>query len=454
VQKASKTFMTTPTPKPECYFVERSSFSGIAYAPPSKSHTLRAILLASLAEGISYIEAPLLSSDSMAMMRACELLGAKISLHKESNTLEISGIALSHKNPLSHALDVIQAENSGIILRFLAAIAALSPSNPIVITGDASIRSQRPIAPLLSALRQLGASAISTKGDGFAPLIIQGPWRGGIASLCGNDSQPISALLIAAALAPCDSTTLQVENPGELPWIGVTLRWLDFLGLHYKHNKDFTYYHIPGKQKINAFRYRVPGDQSSAAFPIAAAVITGSPLLMKNFDVTDSQGDKEAIFYLQRMGAPLLFDSANQQILVEKSPKCNLKGNEIDLSLCIDALPILSVVAAFASGKTLLKNGAVAKEKECNRIACMAEELTKLGATVAVQEDGLEILGGRESLRSAKVLSHQDHRVAMALATAGFALSGITTIHGTECVAKTFPTFAEEMAKLGGKIRR
>ncbi|MCE5316679.1 MAG: 3-phosphoshikimate 1-carboxyvinyltransferase [Parachlamydia sp.] len=420
--------------------VTRSSLQGTITVPSSKSHTLRAILFAALASGKSVISHPLISNDAEAMMRAVELLGAKIVI-LPSGSLEIEG--LSGKIPAAE--DVISAGNSGIVLRFISALAALSP-HYTVITGDASIRHQRPIQPLLNALTQLGAFAVSTKDDGFAPVIIRGPMTNDRAILSGHDSQPVSALLIAAAFRN-RPTELIVGHPGEIPWIMLTLEWLDRLGIRYRC-EQFERYQIEGNSEIAGFEYSVPGDFSTAAFPIVAALATNSELTLDNMDMQDSQGDKEFIFALQQMGARIEIDESAKTITVK--PGSRLQGIEVDINDFIDAIPAMAVAGCLAEGETRLFNAAVARQKECDRLHSMTVELKKMGAAIEEFPDSLVIRQSR--LKGAKLSSHHDHRTAMALVVASLGATGESTIEDAACIAKTWPDFTKEMTKLGAAI--
>ena len=194
---------------------------------------------------------------------------------------------------------MIHANNSGIVARFITAVAALG-NQPIVLTGDLSIRTRRSLQPLLDALNGLGASAYSTKGDGYAPVVIQGPLKGGKVLVDGSDSQPISALLIAASLAK-GGTEIEVINVGERPWIALTLDWLQRLGMSISH-EDYTHYSIQGSQKFASFHYAVPGDFSSSAFPVAAALILSSKITCTNLDRSDLQGDQVFFHWIEKNG--------------------------------------------------------------------------------------------------------------------------------------------------------
>lgn len=422
------------------YSIKAGGLTGEIIVPPSKSQTLRAILFGALAKGKTKVYDYLLSPDTDAMIEACRSLGAMI--QRTPTCLEIEGL----NGQIEKAEDVIQAGNSGIVLRFMAAVAALA-SHPIVITGDYSIRHQRPMQSLLNGLTQLKVSAISTRGDGYAPVIIQGPWKGGTAYLAGEDSQPISALLIASIFSQTP-TELHVINPGEKPWVGLTLDWLNRLGVTYKQ-EHFTHYWIQGNEKIQGFEYPVPGDFSSAAFPLAAALITRSEITLKNLDFQDLQGDKQLLEVFRAMGAIITVDEINKSLHVK--PGEILKGVEVDMNDLIDAVPILTVVACFATGQTRLTNAAIARQKECDRLFAITKELRKMGAAIIEQEDGLLIQPAK--LKGADVDSHHDHRIAMSLAVAGLAAEGNTTVQATDCVSKTFSSFVHDFKGLGALIQ-
>ena len=422
------------------YRVKKATLKGEILIPPSKSNSLRAILFGSLGKGKSVVHNLLPSPDTEAMIKACRLFGATIQCFDQK--IEIEGV----NGKIEAAEDVIDAGNSGIVLRFCSAVGALS-KNPVVVTGDTSIRHQRPMKELLQGLLQLGVSAVSMRSDGYAPVIIQGPLTKGKATIDGEDSQPVSALLIAAAFAE-GPFELLVKNPGEKPWVALTLDWFDRLGISYK-NQDFERYQILGNSRYEGFEYTVAGDFSSAAFPLAAALVTGSEITLKNIDMSDSQGDKALVAVFQKMGAQIEIDEKNKQLYVKKSP--NLTGIKIDINNFIDAVTILAVVACFAEGETQLYNGAVARQKECNRLFSITSELKKMGADIQETENGLCIR--KSPLKGTSVNSYRDHRMAMSLAVAALGAEGETAISPVDCVSKTFPTFMQDFQTLGADIR-
>ncbi len=410
-----------------------STLQGEIVPPPSKSQTLRALLFAALSSGESLIENVLESPDVLAMKRGLTLFGA----HFEGrDRLIVKGVGGTLKTPDQ----VIDVGNSGITLRFLMGLAALQ-SEGAVFTGDSSIRSQRSVQPLLEGLNQLGATAFSTRGNGLAPVVVKGPLFKGEALIDGKDSQPVSSLLIAQSLSPKPSV-LNVINPGEKPWVDLTIHWLEKLGVLVER-EGYERYFLKGGAQFKGFHYKVPADLSSFAFPLAAAIITGSSLTIKGLDLTDPQGDKKILKLLKQMGAQI--EESDSEVKVLEGGV--LKGVEVDINDCIDALPILSVVATFAEGRTRFYGASVARGKECNRVAVICEELSKMGASIVEEEDGVAISGGK--LLGASVSSHADHRMAMSLAVAGLGAKGVTLIDEINCIDKTYPGFVEAFQKLG-----
>jgi 3-phosphoshikimate 1-carboxyvinyltransferase len=391
-----------------------------------------------MAHGKSYIRNPLCSPDTDVMIDACRYLGARVNAFPAY--LEVEGVG----GILRPAEDVLYVGNSGIAFRFLAAIAALLPSYT-VLTGDPSIRHRRLIMPLLQGLEQLGALAVSARGDGYAPILIRGPMRAGHASLSGEDSQPVSALLIACSFLP-EQTTLCVSQPGEKPWIDLTLCWLKKLGLGVECD-NYTRYTIQGRGSYQGFDCSIPGDMSSAAYAIAAALITQSELTLHNIDLA-AGGDSQFLAILQEMGASFSIDAENKSIRVQRCDA--LKGMTVDLNDCIDMITLLPVIACFAKEKTRIVNAQIARAKESDRIACIAKELKKMGACLEEHEDGLLI--SPSQLTGASVESHSDHRLSLSLSVAALAAQGSTQIAGAACIAKTYPAFQADFNAIGATI--
>jgi 3-phosphoshikimate 1-carboxyvinyltransferase len=416
--------------------VERSRLAGTAEVPGSKSHTVRAVFFASLAEGTSLISAPLESRDTLAAAATCRAFGAKIRPNTRHWAIEGTG---GFVRPLADPIDV---QNSGTTLRVALAVAALG-TDWTVLTGDEQIR-RRPAGPLLGALNNLGATAFSTRGDGAAPLAVRGPMAGGITDIECPTSQYLTALLMACPLARGD-TEIRVGVLNERPYVGLTLSWLDRLGVEYCH-KHLKHFHIRGGQSYHAFERRIPADFSSATFLLAAAAVTGCQLELVGLDMSDPQGDKAVVGMFEAMGCEV---AVEEESLTIKGGA--LKGIEIDLNNTPDALPALAVAGAFAEGETRLVNVPQARLKEVDRIAAMREELAKLRIEAEEIEDGLIVKGGAP--QGAVVDSRGDHRIAMALAVAGLAAEGTTVVERAEAIDVTFPDFVELMQGLGAEIR-
>jgi len=421
--------------------IEPSQLQGSLNIPSSKSHTMRAILFAALAKGISRVEQFLPSPDTVSMVQALRMFGAKI--HSESFDLVIQGF----NGTPQIADDIIQCGNSGQVLRFIGALAGLCPQYT-VLTGDHSIRRNRPVQPLLDGLTQLGATAFSSRGDGYAPIIVKGALTKNKAVIDGQDSQPVSGLLIAAAFArhPIEITVVQ---PGEKPWIDLTLDWFRRMKIPCLA-KNHMLYQLEGSTEIEAFTYRVPGDFSSAAYPIAAALITSSAITLHNIDMNDIQGDKAIISVLEKMGARFEIDRMARTLKVEKNQY--LKGITIDINDYIDALPILAVLGCFAEGRTQIVNGSIARKKESDRIAAITRELKKMNAQIEERPDGLIIY--RSTLHGAELDTFDDHRIALSLSTAALAAQSPSVIRNIDCSAKSYSSFYEDLRMLGAKIQR
>jgi len=414
---------------------------GTVEVPPNKSHSFRALIMASLAEGSSRITAPAVSSDWMRGTEAMEMFGVRVS-PRAGNVWEVAGVG----GKLSTPDDVINCGNSGIILRFFTALAACCDGYT-VLTGDESIRHIRPCGALIDALNSLGAWAVSTKGDGHAPVVVRGPLAGGAAEIDGADSQPVSALLIAGALgsAPLELT---VRNPGEKPWVGVTLHWLARCGVEVV-NEDYARYVVPAAQRWGGFETAVPGDWSAAMYPIVAGLLCpDSEVRVAGVDPDDVQGDKAVLDVLREMGADVQLADG---VVVARSSK--LTGRVIDCNDFIDQFMLLAVVGACADGETVLTNAEICRHKECDRITQMHKALSAMGADVEERPDGLVIRSSR--LRGARFDSRADHRMVMTLALAAMvAEGGGSRISDVECVKKTFPSFVERMTAIGCDMQK
>jgi len=414
--------------------VEGSALRGGIEIPGSKSHTIRAVVIASLAEGESEIYNPLGSADTLACVESCQAFGAKIQL---GDVWYVEGVGGEVKTPEN----IIDVQNSGTTCRIAIGIASLAPGYT-VFTGDAQTR-KRPMQPLLDALNKLGAQAFSTRGNGYLPVVVKGRIRGGTTEVSGLTSQYLTSLLISTPLAEAD-TAIMVRDLHERPYVEMTMSWLNRQGILYRH-QGLEYFEIVGGQGYRAFKERIPGDFSSATFFLCAGSITEAEITLRGLDMKDSQGDKKVVDILKSMGANI--EVREGEIVVRGG---ELRGQELDLNDTPDALPALAVVGCCAKGTTIIRNVPQARIKETDRIAVMCQELSKMGARVEELPDGLII---RESkLRGSKLDGHGDHRVVMSLAIAGLVAEGATEISTAEAIKATFPNFIQLLESLGGRV--
>ena len=418
--------------------IDRSEIAGTIPAPPSKSYTHRAIAIASLSVE-SEIAYPLLSADTEATIAAARAIGADVTI--SDNRLLVRGVP----RPMvpDNVIDVL---NSGTTLRFFTAITSLAQGTS-VLTGDASIRT-RPNTPLLGALSDLGADVFSTKGDGTAPIVVQGPLVGGRTRISGSiSSQFISALLIACPLAEEDST---IEIEGELksrPYVDVTLEVLREAGIEIRESDPDSGFLIKGGQRFDLKRYTVPGDFSSSSYLLAAGALVGEHVTIRNL-YRSAQGDSAIIPILKEMGAEIAWDQEKGEVTITRS---DLHGVTVDVGKTPDLVPTLAVLGACASGEMRIVNASHVRYKETDRLHAMAVELTKMGVDITEKEDELHVRGG--GIHGATLHGWDDHRIVMALTVAGM-VAGDTEIDTAESVAVSYPGFFEEMGLLGMRAKK
>ncbi|MEN6426306.1 MAG: 3-phosphoshikimate 1-carboxyvinyltransferase [Phycisphaerales bacterium] len=416
----------------------RSRLKGTVSIPASKSHTIRAVAIASLATGESVIRNPLWSGDTEAAVLCYRAFGARIDT-RDDKAWKVTGLG-GKITPPRETIDVL---NSGTTLRVAMGSAALAePGATTTFTGDEQIQS-RPIAPLMQSLEELGAKCVSVKNNGKAPVRVSGGLRGGRTSIAAFTSQYLSSLLLCTPLAQAD-TDMEVTLLNEPGYVQMTLDWLDRQGIQYE-NDGLRRFRMRGGQSYRAYDLPVPADFSSATFFLCAAALFGDGVTLQGLDFSDSQPDKAVVDYLRAMGAEIVTGPAG--ITVKAS---TLKGVTIDMNATPDALPAMAVTATFAEGTTKLVNVPQARSKETDRIRCMAEELTKMGAKVEELPDGLVVHNSR--LKAAHLDGRSDHRIVMALSLAAMGLDEPCTIETAEAIKVTFPEFVGLMQTLGGNV--
>jgi 3-phosphoshikimate 1-carboxyvinyltransferase len=416
--------------------VNKSKTSGKVRIPGSKSHTIRSLFIASLAAGISEISNPLISNDALSAVLVCRALGADI--EKRENKFIVKGFG----GIPNTSEDVINVGNSNTTLSFGLSTAALC-RGCTVFTGDHQIR-RRPMGPLIKSLNDLGANVYSTRNTGVAPIIVTGDLTGGKTLLDAVSSQYLSSLLVNTPIAEKD-TEIELSRLNEVPYVEITLWWLDKQGIKYENN-NFKSFIVKGGQKYKPFSMSIPGDFSSATFFMVLAAISGGEFALENLDMSDPQGDKLVLSILESMGAKV---NVKENLITIKGD--NLTGREIDMNSIPDALPAMAVAACFAEGETRLINVPQARLKETDRIRVMFEELSKMGADIEELPDGLVIRHSK--LKGCRVGGHFDHRIVMALAVAGLNIDGETIIDTAEAADVTFPEFVDLIISCGGNIK-
>ncbi len=417
---------------------QKSRLSGEVTIPGSKSHTIRAVAIASLAEGNSIIRKPLASSDTQSAVACYRALGAVIDTSDPARW-KVTGTDGQPTAPKK----VVDVGNSGTTLRIAMGSAALTqPKQTTKLTGDEQIQS-RPVGPLMDALNELGAKCKSVKNNGKAPVSITGQLTGGKTSIEASTSQYLSSLLLCTPLAAEDSE-IEVTLLNEPGYVQMTLDWLDKQGIDYQ-NDNMKHFNIKGGQSYKDFDATIPADFSSATFFLCAAALCADEVTLLGLDFSDSQPDKAVVDYLKAMGADIEIKA--DSVIIKAAP---LKGAEIDMNATPDALPAMAVTAAFAEGQSRLVNAPQARSKETDRINAMACELKKLSANIEELPDGLIISGG--NLNPAELHGWADHRIVMALSLAGLMLDGRCVIDTAEVMSVTFPDYAELMKSIGANI--
>ena len=407
--------------------------SGKIIIPSSKSQTIRALLISVFSRGVSYIKHPLISDDTESCINAVKAMGADVNILENGDITVDATYAFSDMDELS-----IDAGNSGTT-EYLSLPMLSSLGIQVNIDGDEMLR-KRPLKPLLDALESLGAETEST--EGFPPASIRGPLDGGECTIECKTSQYLSGLLLGAPLAIGDSH-IKCSVLFEKPYVKMTLKWLDDQGIKYRISDDLEEVWVKGGQSYKPLDTYIEGDFSSASFFFVAAAIHGTEVTVEGLDKNSTQGDKEILNILEKMGCSIKW---NGMAVTVKGPE-KLKGGVFDLNAIPDTLPALSVAAAFAEGDTILGNVEQARIKETDRIKVMRENLNELGVEADERRDAL-IIHGNGSVKGGKAKGYGDHRVIMALAILGTRTEEKTEIDDVSAASVTFPTFFDLLEKL------
>lgn len=418
-----------------------SGLRGEIYPPPDKSISHRALIFSCLSRGRSVIRNFLRAGDTMSTLGAFRALGAEI---RDDGDVVVEGRGLyGLKEPPS----VIDCGNSGTTMRLLSGVLSGSPFFS-VLTGDESLR-RRPMKRVIDPLRQMGAEIMARRGDSYPPIAVRGGRLRPIRyEMPVASAQVKSALLLAGLYA--DGIT-EVREP--LKSRDHTERMLPQYGARVE--VDGLSVRIKGGTELRGIEAEVPGDFSSAAFFIAAALIAkDSDITVRAVGVNPTRtGFMEVV---RAMGAaPEVLEArtvAGEPVADIRSRTSELRAVEIGgeaVPSLIDEFPVLCVLASQAEGVTTIRGAGELRVKESDRIRAMAEGLRRMGAEVQEHEDGLSIRG-KAGLKGAEIESHGDHRIAMAFSIAALAARGKTTIHGAEAADISFPGFFHTLRRLAG----
>ena len=413
--------------------IKPHKLSGDVIIPPSKSLSHRAIIAASLACGTSVISNVMYSKDIIATINAMRGCGAKIVEHESS--LEITGCRVRRVQ------NVIDANESGSTIRFMIPI-ALTCDEEITFVGKNNLV-KRPLDPFFEIFDLQNIKY--ERGCDYLPLKVYNGLKSGIFNVRGDiSSQFITGLLYALPLLDGDSVihiTTKLESKG---YIDLTLDMLKNFGIVIE-NKNYEDFIIKGNQEYKPFNYTIEGDFSQSAFFLVADML-GADITLHAMNNKSHQGDKKIIDDIIDFGGSIIFDGDKLKAIPKK-----LKGATVDFSQSPDLGPALSVLASVCPAKSEFINASRLRIKECDRITCMKEELNKLGCDVYEFPDSMNF-NGVKKFKGGVVDSHNDHRVAMALAMASLNCDGDIKILNAECVSKSYPNFWEVFESLNGEV--
>lgn len=404
---------------------------GTLTPPCSKSYAQRALAAALLASGRTTLRGIELCKDTRSAIAAIEALGAKVEII-DDNTLAIEG-------GLSPQTKRLNVGESGLAARLFTPIAALNDSS-ITVEGEGTLR-HRPMSMMIEPLKSLGVEV--RDGGGHLPIEVRGPMRGGRVTVDGSmSSQFITGLLLALPMAQED-TTVSVRGAVSTPYIDMTLATIKRFGGEVMYNEgDYTEFFIEGNQSYTAVDYTIESDWSAAAIIMVAAAIAGE-VTVRNISTLSLQADTAICRALERAGASIIIES--DSITVAQRP---LSAFSFDATHCPDLFPALVALAAAAEGMTTIYGIERLRGKESDRGEVLTEEYRKLGIDIELDydENVMRIVGGEP--RWAEVDSHDDHRIAMSLAVTSLRMEHPLEIGNSECVAKSYPSFFEDLEML------
>lgn len=411
-----------------------SAARGTIRIPPSKSSTARALLLGAMSEGRTTVRNPLDSDDTRYMLEAIRKIGYEV-----SGTF---GTAITIGERLSMSANDVEIDTgmAGTAMRFLTGFLSFTPGR-FILKGDERMHA-RPIGYLVDALRSCSAEIEYLGNEGFPPLQIRGKIaRGGFETSvdASTSSQFVSSMMMAATRLP-GGITLRIDSPVSRPYLDLTRDMLVTFGAHVEDLGADRVKVSAGRMRLDEFV--VEGDYSSASYWVAAAAATAGEVLLEGLSRTSVQGDAEFIDLLVRLGCSASWEGD----VLRFSGAQRLSGGTFDMNAMPDAVPTLAAIAPAASEAIEITNVANLEVKESDRIATIAEGLTRLGASCETRAGGLVIHPGWSDA-PAMIDSHDDHRIAMAFAIAGL-VRGNVSIEDEKVVSKSYPGFWRTLDEL------
>lgn len=404
-----------------------SKVSGVVKAPPSKSITQRAIAAALLCEGETTINNPSYCDDALAAMSIATGLGAIV--RPLTGELKITGSkGLKEKK--------LNCGESGLAVRMFAPVASLF-SEEITLTGSGSLKN-RPVNMIEEALRQFGVTCKSKCGH--VPISVHGPLKAGKGVINGSvSSQILTGLLMALPVLPDDSE-IEVVDLKSKPYIDMTVRVVKQFGVDID-KVSYNLFRIRGGQKFRPLVFDVESDWSGAAFLLTAGAVGGA-VTVKGLSMASSQSDKAIMTALDKAGATI--NIGDDSIEVAGG---NLKSFEFDATDSPDLFPPIAVLASYCRGVSAIRGVTRLIHKESNRCRAIVEEFAKLGIKIEIVDDFMLITGG--TVTGGDVMSHDDHRIAMALATMAIGATDKVNIRDSHCVSKSYPAFFDDLRQMG-----
>jgi len=398
--------------------------------------THRMVILGALAEGRTSIRRPLVCDDTLATLNAVNMLGAKTKAGEDEWIVEGGSTTAPD--------EAMYCGESGTTLRLMTAVCALA-DGCVTLTAGPSL-SRRPMGPLLDALSSLG---VDIHGEaGYPPITVcgKGEISGGETTLPGHvSSQFVSALLLVAPMMRSSLTIRVTTHLQSWPYVEMTMDAMASFGVKASASPGRDVFTAP-TGKYRSSKVNVEGDWSSASYLLAAGAV-GGEVTVGNLDAGSSQADTAMLDILSRMGAELTV--RGDEVTCSRS---QLKAVKVDFSDCPDLFPIVSALCSVAEGTSVLTGLERLRLKESDRVAAMAEGLTRMGAEVAEDGGAVRITGG--TVRGAELNPYNDHRIAMSLGVLALAAEGDTTIFDAGCVTKSYPGFWAHLEGLGVNVRR